>query len=254
MSDRLRLYIVAFVLFAGLPTNASSNPLADLFTVSPPQTAAEPAPAEREPECLPRPGTSAAEGQRWVYRTEGGRKCWFQIAEGTATVKRARDRVRAAKARAASKEDETARRKRKAVMDARAEMQRAAPAESPELPRPAGEFKLADVAPVRAAGAAAFVPPAPVATPDHASDQLAPDLPTPRRLDERTLLAAAPAPSDAVVVSAPPAAVVAAPVAEKAEEAPGLTATWLGVLLMTLGLAFVLGSSRTVRESVLLRR
>lgn len=204
---------------------------------------------------MPRPGTSTAEGQRWVYRTERGRKCWFQAAEGTATVKRVRDRARAARARAAAAEEgETARRNRKAVMDARAEMPHAAPAETPEPTPPAGEFKVVDVAPSQATGAAAFVPPAPVAIANQASDQLAPDQPTPRRLDEETLLAAAPAPSDAGVISVAPAAVVASPVAEKADDRPGSTASWLGVLLMALGLAFVLGSSRTVREAVLLRR
>jgi hypothetical protein len=261
MSGHLRLCIAAFILLAGLPTSASSNPLADLFSVSPPETAAEPAPAEKERECLARPGASTADGQRWVYRTEGGRKCWFQAAQGTATVKQVRNRVRAAKARVASHENETARRKRKAVMDARAEMQRSAPAETlpsapaetPEPTRPAGEFKVVDVAPSQATGAA-FVPPAPVAVTSQAADQLAVGNQTPRRLDEETLLAAAPAPSDAAAVSVPPAAVVASPVAERADDGLGLIGTWLGVLLMTLGLAFVLGSNQTVREAVLLRR
>ena len=253
MSGHLRLGIAAFVLLTSLPTSASSNPLADAFGISPPQTAAEPAPAEKERECLPRPGTSTADGQRWVYRTEAGRKCWFQAAEGTATVKQVRDRVHAAKARVAAAENETARRKPNAVMDARAEMLRSAPPEMPEPTRPAPEFKVVDVAPVQAPGAAAFVPAAPSAIANQATDQLAPDRPTPRQLDEKTLLAAAPAPSDAVAVSVPPAAPVAAQVAEAADDRPGWTATWLGVLLMALGLAFVLGSSRTVREAVLLR-
>ena len=252
MSGHLRLCIAAFVLLTSLPTSAFSNPLADMFGASPPQAAAEPAPAEQERQCLPRPGTSTAEGQRWVYRTEAGRKCWFQAAAGTATVKQVRDRVRAAKARVAAAENESARRKPKAVMDARAEM-RSAPAEMPEPARPAPEFKVVDVAPVQAPGAAAFVPAAPVAIANQATDQLAPDQLTPRQLDEKTLLAAAPAPSDAVAVSVQPAAAVAAPVAEAADDRPGWSATWLGVLLMALGLAFVLGSSRAVREAVLLR-
>jgi len=250
MSGDLRLCIAAFVLFTSLPTSASSNPLADVFGASP-QTATEPGPAEKEKECSPRPGTSAADGQRWVYRTEGGRKCWFQTAEGNATVKQVRDRVRAAKARVVGA-NETAR-KRKAVMEARAEMLRSAPAEAPEPPRPAPEVKVVDVAPVQATAAAAFVPAAPVATANQASDQLAPDHPAPRRLDEKTLLAAAPAASDAVAVSVPSAAPVAAPIAERTNDGPGWTATWLGVLLMELGLGVVLGSSRTVREAVLLR-
>jgi hypothetical protein len=132
-------------------------------------------------------------------------------------------------------------------------MLRSAPAEMPEPTRQAPEFKAVDVAPVEALGAAAFVPTAPVAIANQASDQLALGHPTPRRPDEKTLLAAASAPSDPVAVSVPPAAAVAPQVAEAADDRPGWTATWLGVLLMGLGLAFVLGSSRTVREAVLLR-
>jgi hypothetical protein len=45
------------------------------------------APAAAEEECLPRPGKSTAAGQRWVYRFDGHRKCWFQTAQGIATVK-----------------------------------------------------------------------------------------------------------------------------------------------------------------------
>jgi hypothetical protein len=200
---------------------------------------------------LPRPGTSTADGQRWVYRSEGRRKCWFQAAEGTATVKQVRDR-RAAKTRvAAAEENEAAQRKRKAVMDARAELMRSVPAETSQPPRPAPELNVVDAAPVPATGAAAFVPPPPVAS--RSTDRLTPDQPTPHRLDEATLLAAAPAPSDSVVVSVPPAAAATSPIAEAADDGQGWMATWLGVLLMALGLAFVLGSSPTVRETVLLR-
>ena len=168
-------------------------------------------------------------------------------------MKQVRDRVRAAKARVAAAENEAARRKPNAVMDARAEMLRAAPAEMAEPTRPAPEFKVVDVAPVQTPDAAAVMPAAPAMIANHTTDQVAPDRPTPRRLDEKTLLAAAPAPSEAVAVSVPPAAAVAAQVAEVADDGPGGTATWLGALLMVLGLAFVLGSSRTVREAVLLR-
>ena len=69
----------------------------------------------------------------------------------------------------------------------------------------------------------------------------------------KTLLAAAPAPSDAVAASVPLAAPVAFPVAEAADDGQGWMATLLGVLLMALGLVSVLGSSPTLREAVLLR-
>jgi hypothetical protein len=157
-------------------------------------------------------------------------------------------RHRAAKPRVATaEENEAARAKQKAVMDARAELLRSAPAETSQPTEPAPELKLVDAASV----AAAFVPPAPVA--NRATDQLTPDHPTPRRLDAETLLAAAPAPSDAVAVSVPPAAPVASPIAEAADDGWGWMATWFGVLLMALGLASVLASSRTLREAVLLR-
>jgi hypothetical protein len=253
MSGHLRSFVAAFILLASLPTSASSNPLADLFNVSPPQQAPEPAPAEQESQCLPRPGTSTAEGQRWVYRSEGRRKCWFQTAAGTATVKQVRDR-RAAKAHvAAVEENEVAQRKRKAVMDARAELLRSVPAEASQS-RPAPELNVAEAAPVRATGAAAFVPPPPaesLATDRLTSEPPTSDRPTPRRLDEKTLLAAATAPSDAVVVSVPPAPAVASPISEAADDGRSWMATSLGVLLIALGLAFVFGFSRTGRELLL---
>ena len=255
MSGHLRLFVAALILLASLPTSASSNPLADLFSVSPPQTAPEPVPAEQESQCLPRPGTSTAEGQRWVYRSEGRRKCWFQTAAGTATVKQVRDR-RAAKARVVvAEENEAAQRKRKAVMDARAELLSSVPAEASQPSRPAPELNVAAAAPVPASGAAAFVPPPPagnLATDRLTSEAPTADRPTPRRLDEKTLLAAATVPSDAVV-SVPPAVAVASPISEAADDGRSWMTTWLGVLLMALGLAFVLGFSRTGRETLLLR-
>ena len=249
MSGHLRFCIAAFVLLAGLPTSpASSNPFADFFNAAPRQATA---PASAEEECLPRPGNSTAAGQHWVYRLEGHRRCWFQAAEGIATGKK-QVRDRAAKPRAAApEENETARRKRKAVVDARAELLRSAPAETSKPMRPAPELKVVDAASVLTTGAAAFVPPAPVE--NLATDQLTPGHSTPRQVDVETLLAVAPAASDAVAASVPPATPVAFPIAEAADDGRGWTETWLGVLLMALGLVSVLGSSQTVREAALLR-
>ena len=200
---------------------------------------------------MPRPGKSTTAGQHWVYRLEGHRKCWFQAAEGIATVKK-QVRHSAAKPRVAvPEENEAAPRKRKAVVDARAELLRSAPAETSQPIRLAPEFKVVDAASVPATGAAAFVPPA--AVEKLATDQLTPDRPTPRVVDVKTLLAAAPAPSDAVAASVPLAAPVAFPIAEAADDGRGWMATLLGVLLMALGLVSVLGSSPTLREAVLLR-
>jgi len=239
MSGHLRFCFAAFVLLAALPTSpASSNPLTDFFNPAPaPAQAAAPAAAEEE--CLPRPGKSTTAGQRWVYRLEGHRKCWFQAAEGIATVKK-QVRHSAAKPRVAvPEENEAAPRKRKADVDARAELLRSAPAETSQPMPLAPEFKVVDAASVLARGTAAFAPPAVV-------EKLAPDDPMPSQVDVETLLAAASAPSDAVAASVLPASVAA-------DDGQDWMATLLGMLLMALGLVSVLGSSPTLREAVLLR-
>ena len=161
-------------------------------------------------------------------------------------------RYRAAKPRVATREEnEAAPRKRKAVVDARAELLRSAPAETSQPMRPAPELKVADAASVAAMGAAAYVPPAPIE--NLKTDRLTPDRRTPSQVDVETLLAAAPAARDAVAVSVPTAAPVAFPIAEAADNGRGWMATWLGVLLMALGLVSVFVSSRPLREAVLLR-
>lgn len=196
-----------------------------------------------------RPGKSTMAGQRWAYRLEGHRKCWFQTAEETAVKKQVRHRAakhRVAKHRvAAAEESEAPPTKRKAVVDARAELMRSTPAEAPQPMRPLPEFKVADAA---ASAAAAIVPSAPIE--NLKVDRLRPDR-TPRQVDVETLLAAAP--GDAVAASVPPAPPVNFLIAEAAHDGWDWMATWLGVLLMALGLVSVLGSSRTIREAVLLR-
>ena len=149
-----------------------------------------------------------------------------------------------------SEENETPR-KRRAVVDARAELLRSAPTETPQPSRPAPEPKVADASSVLASVIAAFVPPASVES--LATNQPAPDRRTPRQVDVEALLAAAPADRGAVAASVPAAAPVAFPVTEAADDGPGWTATWLGMLLMALGAISVFGSSRIVREAVLLR-
>ena len=199
---------------------------------------------------MPRPGTSTAAGQRWVYRFNGHRKCWFQTAQGIATVKK---RVRPSAAKppvAVSEESEAAPRKQKAVADARAELLSAS-AEASQPKRLAPEVKVVDTASVLSTGAAAFVPPAPVER--RATDQLTPDHATPRVIVVKARPTTAPTPGEAVADSAPSAAPVPVPVAEAADDGRGWMATLLGVLLMALGLVSVLGSSPNVREAVLSR-
>jgi hypothetical protein len=245
MSGYLRLCFAAFFLLAGLSTApASSNPFATLFGQTAPAEATSPAPVEEE--CLPRPGKSTADGQHWVYRLDGHRKCWFQAAAGTIAKKPVHQR--ATKHVAAPKE--AASRKPNAVVDARAELRRSTPADTPQPAPPAPEFKMVDADPLAVPAAGALMPPAPVVA-KRASDQLTPDHPTPRQVDVQvdveTLLAAAPAAGDAVAVSVSPATSVAGTAAEGGDDKSGWTATWLGALLMVLGFAFLLSSSRSLR-------
>jgi hypothetical protein len=141
---------------------------------------------------LPRPGKSTADGQHWVYRLDGRRKCWFQAAEGIATVKKPVRHHAAERRVATPAENEAAQLKQESVADARAELLRSPPAETPHPRPPASELKLVDAASVVATGAAAIVPPKLVA--NLTTDT--PVYPALRQVDVETLLAAAPAASD----------------------------------------------------------
>lgn len=65
--------------------------------------------------------------------------------------------------------------------------------------------------------------------------------------------APAPAASEAVDASVPPVVPVDLHATETGEKGRGWTETWIGVLLMALGIVCVLSSSRALREAVLLR-
>lgn len=242
MSRHLRFYFASFVLFGALSTApASSNPLADFFNTATPQPAVTSPP---QAECLPRPGTSIPDGQHWVYRKDGHRKCWF-LAEGIATVKKQVNRRVAKDHAIGPDENDAARQKRGALIDARAELLRSAPADSYHRVPSAHEVNVADAASDLAAGT---IPPRsvlPVA--GLPSGQLTPEQPVPRQVDVEQLLAAAPADSS-------PAIPMGARNEEARDEAHSRKLTWLGVLLMTLGGFSILSSSRTVRHAVRLRR
>jgi len=242
MSGHLLSCFAACVLLAGLSTSpASSNPFDFLFNAAPAEATAT-APAKEE--CLPHPGKST-DGQHWVYRFDGHRKCWFQVADEVATVKKPVHH-RAAKQRVAGPEEsEAAPRKRKGVVDARAELLRSAATETPQQTPPERDFKVADAAAVPGTEAAALVPPVPVVA-KPATDQLTPDHPMPRTVDVEALLAAAPSASDSVVSSMPS---TPAPIAitQAGDEERAWTVNWVGVLLMTFGFVCLLSSSATVR-------
>lgn len=195
-------------------------------------------------KCLSRPGRSTADGQRWVYRVEGRRRCWFQVAEGTESVKMP-VRYSAARYRVAmAEENKTAARKRKAMVDARAELQRSAAVDT-SRPSPSAPVQVVDAGPILATGIATRVSPAPFSK---RADRLTPDEIAPRQVDVDARLAAAPAASDVVAASAPSATPLAFSAAEAGDGGQGWT--WLGMLLMALGLVSVLRASRTTRWAV----
>ncbi|WP_247452979.1 hypothetical protein [Bradyrhizobium sp. 174] len=143
MSGYLRFCFAGLVLVGGLAaTPAVSDPFADLFNGAPREPAAT---SLAQAQCLPRPGNTTADGAHWVYRFDGHRKCWF-LTEGMAKVKKT-VRHRGAEDRTASlDENGSARPRKSAVVDARAELLRSARAE-PSQP-PAAEIKVADAASV----------------------------------------------------------------------------------------------------------
>ncbi|WP_156947058.1 hypothetical protein [Bradyrhizobium sp. WSM3983] len=244
MSGHLRFWFVAIVLLAGLSTSsASSNSLSEFFNAGPATAAA---PASAEVECSTRPGKSTADGQHWVYRVEGQRRCWFQVAEGTETVKKLVQHRDAKHRVATAEENKTAARNRKAVVDARAELPRSTP-EDTSRPSPSAPVQAVDAGPVLATGITTRVSPVPLSK--RANDRLTADEIRPRQVDVEALLAAVPATSDAVVASATPRAFSTA---EAGDDGWGWT--WLGMLLMALGLLSVLSASRTVRWAELLHQ
>ena len=248
MSGHLRFGFAAFLVAAGFSAPAAANVITDFFSPAPAPEAASPAPAPAAAadDCLHQPGAASA-GQHWVYRYDGHRKCWFQAAEDSAQAKKAARRHVARRRVADPDEDEPAPRKQKAVEDARAELVKPAPAETPEPAPSAPKLTIVRTIPVRVADAAAQVPPAPaVATPD--APQPAPAQPAPRQVDVEKLLAEAPAATDEVAAAAPAMPLVHP--AAKTGGGDGWTASWLGALLMALGGAALLSSSRPLRQAL----
>lgn len=220
MSGYLRFCFAGLVLVGGLvaATPAVSDPFADLFNAAPREPAAT---SLAQAQCLPRPGNTTADGAHWVYRFDGHRKCWF-LTEGIAKVKKT-VRHRGAQDRTASlDENGTARPRQSAVVEARAELLRSAPAE-PSQPS-AAEIKVADAASVLGMGTTMT---SAVPTDLHGRP-FTPEHSVPGQVDVEQLLAPA-------LAGSPPAMPMGARVAEAHDEARRWTATWLGVLLMMLG-------------------
>lgn len=242
MSGYLRFCFAGLVLVGGLAaTPAVSDPFADLFNAAPREPAAT---SLAQAQCLPRPGNSTAEGQHWVYRMDGHRKCWFQ-AEGITTIKKP-FRRRPARDQVAGLDHDTAARRGKAVADRRAELLRSAPAEAAQPPH-ASEIKVADAGSILDASRAALLSGTPILDPSTGHDwsnQTAPQVAVEKSL---------PATSDAATISVSPPMPVSLSLPEENDPGGPPAATWLGMLLMALGVVSVLSSSRALREAVVLR-
>lgn len=232
MSGHLRRCFASLVLLGGLAaTPALSNPFTDLFNPAPGEPAAS---ASAQPECLAQPGNPPGAGQRWVYRRDGHRKCWF-LAEGIAAVRKPVHGHVANRA-PRSNANQVAQ-SRSPVSDARAELLISATAG--EAQPPAREVRVADAASAFDAGTPALMTAAPAT--DRPTGPLTPEHSVPPQLDVETLARA----------DSPPA------MPTRDEQVPddawSRTATWLGVLLMMLGGFSLLSSSRTLRHAVRLR-
>jgi hypothetical protein len=237
MSGHWRFCVAAFLLLAGLSASpAFSNPLTDLFNPTPKEATA-PAPAREE--CVPQPGKSTALGQHWVYRLDGHRKCWFQADAATVSVKK-QARHHAAKQPVIAPEENGAALRQQTVLDARAQLLSAAPADALKPTAPVPE--VVDTASAPANGAATLVPAAPIPA-QPTIDQLTPDHPAPRSVDVEVLLAASSL--DTAASSVPPAA----PIPDSDENHWKLMATPAGVALIALGLVLLAGSLLASRFS-----
>ena len=122
MFGHLRICLAASFVLAGISTSSASPNFLDFLFNPASEEVAAPAPAEQE--CLPQPGKSTIDGQRWVYRIDGRRKCWFQAAVGVATVKKPGQQGAAKQRASGAEENEFLVRKHKAIVDAYAEVPR----------------------------------------------------------------------------------------------------------------------------------
>jgi hypothetical protein len=279
MSGPLRVRFAAVLVLAGLSTSPASSNIIDTLLNRTPEEAAPPASAPAKDECLSRPG-KPVDGQHWRYRLDGSRRCWFLGPEEAAASRQRVHRLTAKRRLVVSEEDEAAPSKRKAVVDARAELIRPAPEETLQ-PRPVPAVKVVDAASsvpgtgasipatsasvpaatssipaagaaasVPATGAAALVPPPPVLLQPNPPPSEQSNV---RRDNVEALLAASPASSEAVAASAPTATTVALALVMD-EDRPWWMSSWFGPLLMALGLISLLFATRPFQRIALVTR
>jgi hypothetical protein len=238
MSSHWRCWGSAFLLFAGFSvTPAFSDPLTDLTDLFSPSTKEAAAPAPTQEECLLQPGKSTL-GQHWVYRLEGHRKCWFQTDEANVSTKKQAHHHAEKQPVVPPAKNEAALREKK-ILDARAQLLSAAPAEALPPTDPAPE--VVDAASVPINGTATLVPAAPAVTAPPI-DQLRSQQATQHPVDVDKLLAAGSLKSDAVDTSMPAATSAAPAMPDAGQGNWELTATRAGLVLVALGLVFLLGS------------
>lgn len=225
MSGHLRLHFAVCCSVAALSTSpAFSNPFTTIFNGGPA------ARTFADDRCLARPGKSAADGLHWVYRLDGHRRCWFQVPKGTPLAKRAAQH-RTAKHTVGDAQE-----------NARSELLRSVPRDA-TLPAPV-RFARAHTILSREVIPLASEP----SIPYNPNDQLIPDYvgPPPVRL---AYLAAAE--SDEIPRPAPSPKPVTFSSTEPGKYEKDLT--WIGMLLMALGLVSVSSASSTVRAALLRR-
>ena len=234
MSGHWRFCVSAFVVATGVSTSpAFSNALTDLFNAPAKEvTAPAPAPVAARAECMPQPGRSTASGLHWFYRLDGHRKCWYQADEATASLRRRAHHY------IAREENEAPPRKR-ASLDARAQLLGAAPGDT--VQPPASTPGIAGAASVQADSGATPMPTASIAA-QPAIDQPAPGRATPRSVDVEMLLAASSLADDMSASSASPPARGAPGVPDADAYDWESWAKWAGAALIALGLIFLAGS------------
>ena len=181
------------------------------------------------------PGKSMA-GKHWVYRVDGHRKCWFQADEATVSVRRQIQLHAAKRSAIVAGENEAASRKR-AALDARAQLLSATSTGAPQATAPAPQ--TIDTASVPASEATTPVREAPTAA-WPTTDQVTPDRATRPSVDVETLLAASALDQDTPASSTPPPTQDAPSVASSDDWE--LKAARVGMLLIVLGFAFLFGS------------
>lgn len=231
MSGHQRFCGAAFLLLAGFSsTPAFSNPLTDLFNLGEKEVPAAPTPVQEK--CVLQPGNSAAPGRHWVYHLDGHRKCWFQADEATVSVKK-QIHHHAPKQPAIAFEKSEAPLRRKAILDARAQLSKAASAEAPRsMPEAVYEASVPAHEPTAL----------PLAEPNAARP---PGRVTPQSVDVEMLLAASMADEDR---ASPPESIASSGSPSVAVQNDwGLMAGPAGMVLIALGFVFLAGSWLTSR-------